>query len=95
MKSKQAFRSSSVSATPPSPTQDQIAVLAHTIWVDCGCPEGRDLDHWLAAERQLRGVVEPLTDSDRLDPDIAPAARIDRELDRIVGAPGPRSPTSL
>lgn len=95
MKPKKTSRSISAATTTPEPTRDQIEVLAHAIWVDCGCPEGRAMDHWLEAERQLRGVIEPLTDSDRLDPDTAPAARIDRELDRVVGAPAQRSPTSL
>jgi hypothetical protein len=95
MKPKKTSRYTSAPTASTEPTQDQIEVLAHAIWVDCGCPEGRAMDHWLEAERQLRGVIEPLTDPDRLDPDTAPAARIDRQLDRIVGAPGPRSPTSL
>ena len=95
MKPKKISRYVSATSTTPALTHDQIEALAHALWIDCGCPEGRAMDHWLEAERQLRGVVEPLTDSDRLDPDTAPAARIDRELEHIVGTPGPRSPTSL
>lgn len=76
-------------------TDEQVAALAYAIWIDRGRPDGRDVEHWLEAERQLRGVVEPLVDENRLDPAIAPTARIDRALDRIVGAPPPRSPTAL
>lgn len=90
-----------ISPSNPAPrnsspaTNEQVAGLAYAIWIDRGRPEGRDLEHWFEAERQLRGVVEPLVDEDRLDPDIAPAARIDRELERIVSPPSQRSPTSL
>lgn len=104
MKPKKSSRLSpeSPSATPPPPTQEQIAALAHAIWMDRGCPEGRDLDNWLEAERQLRGEVRkplaaddiPATD-DVLDPDRAVAGRVERALDRVAGTPPPRSPTSL
>ncbi len=86
---------SSVGAQPsPPPSNEQIAALAHALWIDRGRPEGRDLEHWFEAERQLRGVVEPLVD-DGLDPATAPAGRIERALDRVAGAPAQRSPTSL
>lgn len=86
--------SSSPFKTPP-PTHDQISALAHAIWLDRGEPQGRDVEHWLEAERQLRGVAEPLVDDNRLDPETALAARIDRALDRIVSPPGQRSSTAL
>lgn len=87
---------------PVPPTQDQIAALAHAIWIDRGRPEGRDVDHWLEAERQLRGEVRrplaaddlPATNSG-LDPERAVEGRVERALDRVAGTPPPRSPTSL
>jgi hypothetical protein len=33
--------------------KDRIRARAHEIWKEQGCPPGRDLDHWLAAEREL------------------------------------------
>jgi len=36
------------------PKHDEIARLAHSIWRAEGCPVGRDLDHWLQAESELR-----------------------------------------
>jgi hypothetical protein len=39
-------------------THGQIARRAYEIWEQEGCPEGRDHDHWLAAERQVLGLVE-------------------------------------
>lgn len=92
----------SPSTQPRPPTQEQIAALAHAIWVDRGRPEGRDLDNWLEAERQLRGEVRAPAAADdipasneALDPERAVEGRVERELDRIVGSPPPRSPTSL
>lgn len=35
-------------------THDQIAQRAYEIFVERGRPEGRDLEHWLLAETQLR-----------------------------------------
>lgn len=96
MKSKKTYPAAAPTTGTPRPvTDEQVAALAYAIWIDRGRPDGRDVEHWLEAERQLRGVVEPLVDENRLDPAIAPAARIDRALDRIVGAPPPRSPTAL
>ncbi len=34
-------------------TQVEIAALAYKIFHQEGCPHGRDLDHWLEAERHL------------------------------------------
>jgi hypothetical protein len=30
-----------------------IRERAHEIWVEQGCPEGRDVEHWLMAEGEL------------------------------------------
>lgn len=98
MKSKNASRSTAAAASRPKlppPSQEQIAALAYAIWLDRGQPCGCDVEHWLEAERQLRGVAEPLVDGNRLDPDLAPAARIDREMERVVSPPPQRSATSL
>lgn len=91
--------------TPPKSlpaTREQIEALAHAIWVDRGRPEGRDLDHWLEAERQLNGEVRrPLAadeipaDASALEPDAAIEGKVERELDEITAPAKPRSPTSL
>lgn len=36
------------------PTTDEIALRAHQIWMEQGCPAGHDVDNWLEAESQLR-----------------------------------------
>ncbi|MCC6933345.1 MAG: DUF2934 domain-containing protein [Deltaproteobacteria bacterium] len=37
------------------PDSNAIASRAYQIWKAEGCPEGRSDDHWLQAERELRG----------------------------------------
>ncbi len=34
--------------------QEKIAARAYQIWQESGRPNGRDQDHWLQAERELR-----------------------------------------
>lgn len=36
-----------------------VACLAHQIWEQEGCPEGRALAHWLQAEAQLKQGQPP------------------------------------
>jgi hypothetical protein len=50
------------SVTPAAPTREEIAACAYSIWEQEGRPEGREVEHWLAAEIQLhqtRGLSEP------------------------------------
>ena len=61
-----------------------------------------DLDHWLEAERQLRGEIrtpaaadELSADDGQLDPDRAVTTKIEREIGEIASPPSQRSPTSL
>jgi len=39
--------------TAMKPTHEQITQRAFEIYRQRGCPEGKDLEHWLEAERQL------------------------------------------
>jgi hypothetical protein len=36
-------------------TRHLIRERAHEIWIERGCPESRDVEHWLMAERELSG----------------------------------------
>jgi len=36
------------------PTQDEIAIRAYELFLNEGCAYGRDVEHWLRAEEQLR-----------------------------------------
>jgi hypothetical protein len=87
----------------PDPTREQIAALAHELWRERGSPEGSDLDIWLEAERQLRGVppkraaaVDSIpADPANSDPDSDPAlaSKTDQQLRDFGGRPAPRSVT--
>ena len=35
------------------PPVEEIERRAYTLWVEAGCPQGRDVELWLAAEREL------------------------------------------
>ena len=37
----------------PAPTEAEIQHAAYLLWIENGRPEGRDLDHWLAAKELL------------------------------------------
>ena len=84
----------------PTPTQEQISQRARQLWENAGRPDGRDLEHWLEAERQLRGSAGLHDDARRLtadprDPASSDAAEVDEEIGRIGGDRSRRSPTSL
>lgn len=44
--------------TSKIPTKEEIEELAYRYWVEGGCPEGEDLDHWLRAEQDLSGMAD-------------------------------------
>ncbi len=45
--------------TSLTPDREEIEELAYRYWVERGCPEGEDLDDWLRAEQELRGLLGP------------------------------------
>lgn len=57
--------------TAARPSHDEIAQRAYEIFLQRGCPEGRDMDHWLEAETQLM--------ASRQQASAPPAAKISRE----------------
>ena len=42
----------------PDPTDEEIALTAYRIWLQEGCPHGRDREHWLKAREQLIAARE-------------------------------------
>lgn len=44
-----------------APTREQIAEAAYLRWLNRGGGHGRDVEDWVQAERELRGVVSLLT----------------------------------
>ncbi len=47
----------SAGARPGAPQPEDVAIRAYRIYVESGYVEGRDLDNWLEAERQLEQEV--------------------------------------
>lgn len=43
------------------PLRQEVERRAYELWETEGRPEGRDLEHWLAAERQLLGADSQVT----------------------------------
>lgn len=103
MNANENFPRSQHTSHPQPPTREQIAALAQAIWIDRGRPEGRDVDHWLEAERQLAGEVRRRpaaaddipADARALEPNQAIGGEVERALDDGVRPRDPRSPTSL
>jgi hypothetical protein len=50
---KSKLSSNAISRPADEPTKEKIAVAAYILWQQAGCPEGRDVQHWLTAEAQL------------------------------------------
>lgn len=48
-----AMQTELTSIPSSAPSHDEIALRAHQIWLEQGCPHGHDVDNWLEAERQL------------------------------------------
>lgn len=46
-------------ASDAATRSDEIAIRAYLIWEKEGRPAGRDFDHWLQAEAQLRSIAPP------------------------------------
>jgi len=49
----QQLESKQVSRNENTPTHEEIAVLAYSLWEARGCPEGSPEEDWLNAERVL------------------------------------------
>ncbi len=62
----------SQSSTLSTPHPDLIAQRAQALWEQAGRPEGRALEHWLEAERQLQNSARPAS---ALAPAPTPASR--------------------
>lgn len=73
------------------PSQDSISARARRIWEQAGRPEGKDLDHWLRAERELRGEGPSTTTAKVGAAPASPEAARDADAARTPGPPLSRS----
>jgi hypothetical protein len=63
---------------------EQIRQRAYQLWLDEGCPDGRDRIHWLKAEAEFREKLQTRS-----------GAKENRARRRMVRADSPRSQPSL
>ena len=57
-----------------SEEEAEIAALAYRFYCEEGCPQGKEHEHWLRAERELRGRTPVRTASSQVEVP-APTAR--------------------
>jgi Protein of unknown function (DUF2934) len=58
-----------------SAEEAEIAALAYRLYCEEGCPEGKAREHWLRAEREVRGKA-PSANSETSQTEVpAPSAR--------------------
>lgn len=55
----------------PTISEDEIRERAHQIWMEEGCPNGRELEHWEQACRELEHGDGAKSDSNDLDEALA------------------------
>jgi hypothetical protein len=82
---------------------EEIAARAHKIWEKHGSPEGRDLEFWFEAERQLGAAAgrqakqeDAFADTDVIFDETNEAnSPVDREIEGKAGESNRRSETAL
>lgn len=60
-KEKQAVKKENPSVTDPEIVQDEIRALAYQLFCEGGCGHGRDVEHWVEAERRVLERYESKT----------------------------------
>ena len=50
-------RESAKAAASVSPTESEIAAVAHQLWLDKGCPAGSDQEDWFQAETMFKNAL--------------------------------------
>jgi hypothetical protein len=51
-----------------TPLAERIARCAHALWEAEGCPEGADVRHWLQAEAEVLGEMNPAPSGESPEP---------------------------
>ena len=68
-----------------TPSHEDVRAQAEVLWRQKGCPEGRNTEIWLEAERQLHGVaVAARAANDTLEQS-NPLSRLDPKSDDVMG----------
>lgn len=76
-----------------TPTHAEIEKRARELWLEAGQPEGRDLEHWLAAEKSLQF---PNNVNEEVNPAVPPRTPSPRQEDATPkpSVPGGTSSTT-
>ncbi|MBY0509376.1 MAG: DUF2934 domain-containing protein [Rhodospirillaceae bacterium] len=62
--------------------QEQIRQRAYEIWMSEGCPDGRDREHWLEAERECRKSDDAPQNASSAKSPVYPVGRANRKRRR-------------
>jgi Protein of unknown function (DUF2934) len=60
-----AARQESATTAATSPTENEIARVAHRLWLEKGCPHGSDQEDWFEAEALLKKALAKCEDLPR------------------------------
>src|SRR5215210_4381041 len=82
------------SMTDYTPTHDEIAAHAYQIYLREGCVEGRDMDHWLKAEAELRAGATNGNGSSNGNGNGA-SAEVGRATERVTTTPSRKQESIL
>lgn len=63
-----------------TPSHDEIAQMAQQLWQQRGCPNGRDTEIWLEAERKLNEDPAPNTFAARVTAEAASESEVENLL---------------
>jgi hypothetical protein len=80
--------------TSASPTQDEISARAYEIYLREGCVAGRDLDHWLQAEAELRSSANGNGNGNGQSHELTKAAKGTAETSKAIATPVTSSATT-
>ncbi len=69
----------------PVPTHEEVRAGAEVLWRQQGCPEGRNVEIWLEAERQLNRVAEQARMARHSSVSSTPLSRLDPKSDDVMG----------
>lgn len=75
----------------PLSRETRIRNLAYMLWMEDGCPEGRDQAHWLEAEDMLRAEDEDPKWLVRADKKTEPVAKEPKPDDAFIKRQGQKA----
>ncbi len=56
--------------------EDEIRLIAYSIWEEEGCPDGKDCEHWMRAEAIWEEDQKPKTSAKSSKQDVKPTTKV-------------------